>query len=92
MEGAHSGGGGQIFLKSFLMKIVVFTNDAGIVSLSPLDTIWFRRPRRVAPAADQLLTIQKNTMPAVPRRGFEAEVHHGADDFHGSGANCIIHV
>ena len=74
------------------MKIVVFTNDAGIVPLSPLDTIWFRRPRRVAPAADQQLKTQKNSLPVVPLKVPLAGVHREADDFHGSGANCIIHV
>ena len=34
-----------------------------------------RRPRRVAPAADQVINNSKITLPAVPRRGPEAGFH-----------------
>ncbi len=60
--------------KSFLMKIVLFRYDAEIIiTLS----IWYdecRHPRRGAPVADRRLKIQKNSLPAVPRRGPEAGV------------------
>ena len=33
--------------------------------------------------------IQKNSLPAVPRRGHDAGVLRREDDFHGSGVNRI---
>ena len=35
------------------------------------------------------VTKQKNSLPAVPRRGFEAEALRIEDDFHGSGVDRI---
>ena len=73
----------------FSMKIVVFRYYVGIVTTL---SIWYgecRYPRRGSPVADRWLKIQKNSQPAVPRRGLEAGFIRIADDFHGSGVNQI---
>jgi hypothetical protein len=63
------------------MIIVVFRYDAG--NVTPLSTSYDDglHPRRFTPAADRGLTIQKNSLPAVPRRGPEAGILRMEDDF-----------
>ena len=56
----------------FPMKIEIFRFDAGIVIPLSISYDKYRRPRRGAPAADRWLKTQKNSLPAVPRRGPEA--------------------
>ena len=46
-----------------------------------------RLPFRGSLAAGSVTKIQKNSLPAVPRRGPEAEVSRRDDDFCGSGMN-----
>jgi len=54
------------------MKIIVIRYNAGIVTNLSIRYDDCCRPRRGAPAADRRLKIQKNSLPAVPRRGLEA--------------------
>ena len=72
---------------AFSMKIVVFEYDVEIVTTLSISYDVCRRPRRGAPAADRWL--QKNSLPAVPRRGPEVGFLHIKDDFHGLGVNRI---
>ena len=73
---------------AFPMKITGFRYNAGIVTTLSISYDECRRPRRGAPAADRWL--QKNSLPAVPRRGPDAGVHRQWYDFHGSGVSWIL--
>ena len=59
MEGEHTEEevSVQVFFKIFLMKIVVFSSDAGWLPFLSIRYDACRRPRRVAPAADWGLKI-----------------------------------
>ena len=56
----------------FLMKIVLFSYDAGIAIPLSIRYDDCRRPPRGAPAADW--RVKNTPLPAVPRKGPEAGV------------------
>jgi len=59
----------------------------GLLSVDPSGTMNAAAADGASCAADRWLKIQKNSLPAVPRRGPEAEVIRIEDNFHGSGVN-----
>jgi hypothetical protein len=76
----------QVF-KIFLMKIVLFGCDAGIVPTLSISYDDYRRPKTGRPRGGS--ATKKNSLPAVPLRYPEAGVPRMEDDFHGSGVNRI---
>ena len=65
------------------MKIVVFRYDAEIVTTLFVGYDECRRTRRGFLCGGSVTKMQKNFLPAVPRRGPEAGVLRIEGDFHG---------
>ena len=88
--GGTPGGGGEPRLSihgflTFPRNIVVFRDKGEIVTTLSIGYDERRLPFRGSLAAGSVIKIQKNSLPAVPRRGPEAEVSRRDDDFCGSG-------
>ena len=60
-----------------------------LLPLYPLDVMNAAAPEGVSLCGGEVTKIQKNFLPAVPRRGPEAEVPRREDDFRGLSVNRI---
>jgi hypothetical protein len=70
------------------MKIVVFGSMPGLLPPHSSCTM-IAAADGASCVADRYLKIQKNSLPAVPRRGPVTGVIHRENDVHGSGVNQI---
>jgi hypothetical protein len=77
------------FFFALPLKIVVFRLMQWLLPIYPSGTMIAAPPRRDAPAADRWLKFNKNSLPAVPRKGPETGVSRILYDFHGAGVNPI---